>query len=464
MPEDKFREFAAKMKAAGVPDIAIENFNNHYRQLLAGGRAYIPESAIRPLTALPDIEQLSAQHEDIGKRQLAHTVLLKLNGGLGTSMGMEQAKSLIRLKQGYRFLDIIARHALHAQLRLVLMNSRHTRMDSIHALEKYPELHDPEIPLDFIQHSVPKINQADLGPASFPGNRELEWCPPGHGDIYIALLTSGMLARLLAAGYRYAFISNADNLGATIHPGLLGYLVEQGLSFLMEVTDRTDMDKKGGHLAYEKGRGLILREAAQCPEEDRNAFQDIARHRYFNTNNLWINLQRLGDMLKAKGNIPSLPLIVNRKRLDPKDPESAPVFQLESAMGAAISVLPNTRAICVPRSRFVPVKTTNELLLVRSDLYELSANKDTLERKTQQASLPPIKLDAGYYQLIDDFEARFRHGIPSLLQCRGLEIKGDVLFGKNTSIKGKVTLRNHSHRQIKIPDDTTIDGDMSWES
>ena len=450
------------MQADGSPDVAIQNFRHHYQQLLAGNTGYIPESAITPVEELPDTEKLTEQHYDIGKKELAHTVLLKLNGGLGTSMGMEQAKSLIKVKQAHSFLDIIARHAIYSQVKLLLMNSEATQGDSADALAKYDELKTSELPLDFIQHKVPKINQDNLGPASFADNKELEWCPPGHGDIYIALVSSGMLDTLLEAGYRYAFISNADNLGATIDTGLLGYLVEQELSFLMEVADRTEMDKKGGHLAYEKEGKLILREAAQCPEEDRGKFQDISRHQYFNTNNLWLNLEVLRDVLKEKAYIPDLPLITNRKTIDPKDSDSTPIYQLETAMGAAISIFPNTQAIRVPRNRFAPVKTTNELLLVQSDFYELSEHKDMLSRKAHQITTPLINLDKRYYKLIDDFESRFPHGAPSLLECQSLEIKGDFLFGKNISIKGNLKLTNDSNGQVKIPDNTTIDEDMSW--
>ena len=102
-----------------------------------------------------------------------------------------------------------------------------------------------------------------------------------------------MLDTLLANGYEVAFVSNADNLGAELDPLPLGYFVSERLPFLMEVADRTAADRKGGHLARRKSDGrLALRESAQCPDEDTDAFQDVDRHRYFNTNNLWINLRR----------------------------------------------------------------------------------------------------------------------------------------------------------------------------
>ena len=90
----------------------------------------------------------------------------------------------------------------------------------------------------------------------------MEWNPPGHGDIYIALETSGILEKLLQADYRYAFISNIDNLGATLDTEILAYIESHSLPFLLEVTKRTEMDRKGGHLARHKNGHLVLREAA----------------------------------------------------------------------------------------------------------------------------------------------------------------------------------------------------------
>ncbi len=171
-------------------------------------------------------------------------------------------------------------------------------------------------------------------------------------------------------GYRYAFTSNVDNLGATIEPAILGYFVAQGLPFMMEVADRTEADQKGGHLARRAATGrLLLRETAQCPPSDTEAFQDITRHRYFNTNNLWINLDALADLLARSEDGVALPLIRNSKTVDPRDPDSPPVYQLETAMGAAIELFDGAGAIRVPRSRFAPVKTTDDLLGVRSDAY-----------------------------------------------------------------------------------------------
>lgn len=456
-----FIPFAEKMRAEGLPEIVIRTFRFYYDQLATGHTGMIPEAEIRPVSSLPDLEQLPDSLAVAGRAALSKAILLKLNGGLGTSMGLNKAKSLLVVKDGLTFLDIIARQALQADVPLVLMNSFATRDDTLAALASYPELHR-NIPVDFLQHKVPKVLQADLAPATWPQDPELEWCPPGHGDIYTALITSGMLEALLDHGYEYAFVSNADNLGATLDPLILGYFAENRLPFLMEVADRTPADRKGGHLAQRAGDGrLILRESAQCPAEDMDAFQDIGRHRYFNTNNLWLNLPALKATLDERGGILGLPLIRNSKTLDPRDPASPKVYQLETAMGAAISLFEGAGALQVPRTRFAPVKTCDDLLAVRSDAYVLTGDWRIVPNPARRLPGPPvISLDPRYYKLVDDLEARFPFGPPSLIGCERLAVRGDVRFGRDVACRGTVEVINEGDRQAVLGDHQEITGTL----
>lgn len=449
-----FAPFATKMRAEKLPEIVIDTFEHYYNQLVAGHTGLIPEAEIEPVESLPDADDFGEDLAEIGRAALPHTILLKLNGGLGTSMGLEKAKSLLTVKNGLTFLDIIARQVEGSGMPLVLMNSFSTRDDSLAVLQKYPHLRT-DIPLDFLQHKVPKILQADFGPAVWPDNPELEWCPPGHGDIYTALITSGMLPTLLASGYRYMFVSNVDNLGAVIDPAILGYIAQNKLPFMMEVADRTEADRKGGHLARRPDGQFILRESAQCPAEDEPAFQDIERHKYFNTNNLWIHLPTLQRVLAAKNNVLGLAMIRNSKTVDPRDKTSPAVYQLETAMGAAIEVFAGAGAVRVPRSRFAPIKKTSDLLNVRSDNYILTDDFRIIAGHTTPTV---IELDPAHYQLIDDLEARFPQGTPSLRQCRRLSITGDIRFGAGVTLKGEVWLVNSGAKQIAIEDGAEING------
>src|ERR671921_43152 len=373
--DEGLRAAIAKMRADDVSDVAIGTFEDNYRRLRDGETGMVPESTIEPLDS-PELD--TAAHGDAeGTSALDRTVVVKLNGGLATSMGMDRAKSLLEVKDGMAFLDVIARQVLAlresagARLPLVLMNSFYTRDDSLALLERYGELAS-DVPFDFVQHKEPKLLVEDLTPAEWPPDPGLEWCPPGHGDIYPALLTSGMLATLLDHGYRYAFMSNSDNLGAVLDPRILAWFASEGLPYLCEVTERTEADKKGGHIATLKETGgLILRETAQTPDEDMDAFTDVERHPYFHVNNLWVDLRALDALLREHDGVMGLPMIVNEKTVDPGDSSTPPVYQLETAMGAAIGVFSGARAIRVPRSRFVPVKTTSDLLVLRSDAYVL---------------------------------------------------------------------------------------------
>jgi UTP--glucose-1-phosphate uridylyltransferase len=331
------------------------------------------------------------------------------------------------------------------------MNSFATREDSLAALARHPELAHDDVPPDFLQSRVPKLDAEGLSPVEWPADRSLEWAPPGHGDLYPSLRGSGLLGRLLDGGYRYAFVSNADNLGAVLDPRILAWFAREEAPFAMEVADRTEADRKGGHVARRRDGGLVLREVAQTPDADLDAFQDIRRHRYFNTNNLWIDLRALAELLERRGGVLGLPMIVNRKTVDPTDPDSTPVIQLETAMGAAIGVFEGARALRVPRSRFVPVKTTNDLLVVRSDAYEL-LDDGRIALAAGRSSVPLVELDDAHFKLLGDFEARFPHGPPSLASADRLVVEGDVRFGRRVVVRGEVVVRGPA----ELPDGAVL--------
>jgi len=428
-----------KMRREGLPDAAIDTFRHYYRQLAEGATGMLPEAEIEPVGDLQDLDSLPAEDAPIDE-----AVVLKLNGGLGTSMGMTHAKSLIEAKDGLTFLDVIAHQVLElrrrsgARMPLVLMNSFYTHEESLEALARHNL--EADVPPDFVQHKEPKIRADDLTPVEWPDDPSQEWCPPGHGDLYTALLTSGMLGALLDRGYRYAFVSNADNLGAVLEPQILAWMAREEIPFVMEVTDRTEADRKGGHIARRPDGGFVLRETAQTPEEDLEALQDISRHRYVNTNNLWVDLRVLADVLRAREGVLGLPLIVNCKTVDPGDKSTPEVFQLETAMGAAIGVFEGAQPVRVARRRFSPVKTTEDLLALRSDAYVL-ADDARVELAPERDGTPPVvDLDDDHFKLLRDFDARFPDGAPSLVACERLSVEGDVTFGARVVVRGTVTV------------------------
>jgi UDP-N-acetylglucosamine pyrophosphorylase len=450
---DTFLEYANKMRKAGLSDAAIRAFKHSYDNLAAGQTGMIPESSIQPVTQLPRFEEISKGNA--GGELLSQAVVVKLNGGLGTGMGLEKAKSLLPLKDGLTFLDFIAKQILYlrkqhgSQLRFLLMNSFSTSEDTLDFLEKYHELGEAQ-KLELMQNAVPKVDAKTLKPVEWPANPELEWCPPGHGDLYPSLLGSGWLDRLLADGVKYMFVSNSDNLGASLDLDLLAYFAQSNKPFLMEVCERTASDKKGGHLAQQNGK-LLLRESAQCPAEDESAFQDISKHRFFNTNNLWVRLDRLKELLDATGGFIKLPVIKNSKTVDPRDKNSTKVFQLETAMGAAIECFNGAGAIVVPRTRFAPVKTTSDLLALRSDAYEVTKDWRLELAPTTKGVPPAIDLDGNYYKLVDQLDAKLKDGVPSLVQCRSLTVRGPVLFNSKNMFRGIVSVMNKTSEPKPLP-------------
>lgn len=445
----------ARMQAAGISAPTIHALLNAVQKVQRGDRGMFPESAIEPIPSLPCLEEVPSPGST-SRSLLLELAVIKLNGGLGTSMGLEKAKSLIPVKGADTFLDFIARQILqlrgggaHAQPAFFLMDSAPTQRDTLEYLRRYPAL-SQGVPLDFLQNIVPKLDATTLEPVVWPAQPELEWCPPGHGDIYPALLGSGLLDQLLHRGVKYLFVSNSDNLGATVDLMLLRYFADSGLSFLMEVAQRTAADRKGGHLARNRATGrLLLRESAQCPKDDEAAFQDITRHQFFNTNNLWIRLDHLQEELARHGGSLPLPLITNTKTVDPKDSNSTKVLQLESAMGAAIECFERSGAIRVPRSRFSPVKTTSDLLALRSDAYRVTDDPRLVLEESRAGRPPVVELDSRY-KVLAEFESLFAR-VPSLKACDSFKVTGPVRFDSEIVCRGKVEFVNSSTAVKSVP-------------
>jgi UTP--glucose-1-phosphate uridylyltransferase len=447
--------FISKMEKEKLPPVVIDTFSYYYKKILAGETGLVFDKDIRPVdpNEIKDFNNIK-DFAPAGRNVLKNAVIITLNGGLGTSMGLTTAKSLLEVKNGKTFLEIILNQAEQLGVKLALMNSFSTHEDTISAISK---LNPIDFPLLFLQHKFPKILREGFGPAIWPDNTELEWNPPGHGDIYTALYTSEMLQNLIDDKIIFAFISNSDNLGATMDESLLGYFSENKLPFMMEVAERTPADLKGGHLARHRNGRFILREAAQCPNDELNAFRDIGCYGFFNTNNIWINLIYLKDLIE-KNKIIRLPMMRNPKTLDPRNEESPAVYQIETAMGAAISLFEDAAAIKVPRSRFFPVKKCNDLLAVRSDCFPLTKENNLTLNPKRKSDTIKINLDPKYYGKIDLFDERFTEGVPSLVDCESLTIEGDVRFEKNILIKGKVKIKNNNISQAVIKEGTILEG------
>lgn len=452
--------FVEKMRAAGLHAHVVEAFLRLYCRLREGDPGKLPWVGVSPPDPadLVPYESLEADRAR-GCGLLGQLVVISLNGGLGTTMKLERAKSLIPVRAGQSFLDLVAQQILKlraahgVRVPWLLMDSFHTSADSLEALGRYPELPVPGLPLDFLQNKFPRIVRATRLPLALEDDDE-NWAPPGHGDIYLALFLTGLLDRFLERGIRWAFVSNIDNLGSTVDPCILGYLEREGLDFAMEVAPRTLADIKGGPLIRFRDPGgrsrLMLLERTQVEEQHLEKFADLSSFSVFNTNSLWWRVEALRERVRAW--TLELPMIVN-----PKTVRGVDVVQLETAQGAAIGSFERAKGIRVPRSRFAPVKATCDLLAVRSDAYVLdeSSGIRPAPGRPPEWGPPVIQLDDSYYKGLADLEARIPHP-PSLVGCRRLTVQGDVRLGRGVRVAGEVTLSNDSAEPWTIADGTEL--------
>lgn len=376
-------------------------------------------------------------------------VIGKLNGGLGTSMGCSGPKSLIKVRGEKSFLEMIFQQIgelnsnWNSDIPLLLMNSFYTDNE----IRKF--IHNCDISItSFKQNMFPRLHAETLQPLTPEEFGELAWYPPGHGDFYSCLEQQGILRSLIERGKDILFVSNADNLGAVADPKILNHMIKKKIPFLIEVTPKTPADVKGGTLYEQEGK-LRLLEIAQVPKEHIDDFCSQEKFSVFNTNNIWINLIALEERL-SEGPL-NLNVIANKKLISEK-----PVLQLETAIGSALDCFDGAVGLCVPRDRFLPVKKTEDLLLVRSNIFDVEGGKLIRNTQRKNLDLPSIKFGSPL-NLVDEFEKCFSI-IPDLLELESLEVSGQVKFAGMAILKGKVKL-NGMTRPILIENLKTIENE-----
>lgn len=384
----------------------------------------------------PEEHQIIAYERlaDAGTAALNKLAVLKVNGGLGTSMGMNGAKSALEVQNNLTFLDLIVQQIEHlnttanTDVPLLLMTSFNTEEDTLRIVKKYANR--PVKITTFNQSRYPRLLRDSLLPfAKNVQEGRATWYPPGHGDLYHSLYRSGVLDRLLAQGKEYLFVSNSDNLGAIVDPRILQHMAESQSEFVMEVTSKTKGDIKGGTLINYDGTFRLL-ESAQVPPQHMEDFDSARRFKVFNTNNLWVNLKALKRVLE--NDEMKLDIISNPKSLD----DGRSVIQLETVAGSAIKHFKNAHGIHVPRSRFLPVKQCSDLLLVKSDLYVLEHGR-LIMNENRMFGIPPVIKLSGHFKKIQQFQKRFKQ-IPHIIELDHLTVSGDVHFGRNIVLRGTV--------------------------
>ncbi|CAN7003271.1 unnamed protein product [Brassica rapa subsp. trilocularis] len=431
-------------------------FINLVSRYLSGEAQHIEWSKIQTPTdeIVVPYEKMAPVSEDVSetKNLLDKLVVLKLNGGLGTTMGCTGPKSVIEVRDGLTFLDLIViqienlNNKYGCKVPLVLMNSFNTHDDTQKIVEKYTnsnvDIHT------FNQSKYPRVVADEFVPWPSKGKTDKDgWYPPGHGDVFPSLMNSGKLDAFLSQGKEYVFVANSDNLGAIVDLKILKHLIQNKNEYCMEVTPKTLADVKGGTLISYEGKVQLL-EIAQVPDEHVNEFKSIEKFKIFNTNNLWVNLKAIKKLVEADAL--KMEIIPN-----PKEVDGVKVLQLETAAGAAIRFFDNAIGVNVPRSRFLPVKATSDLLLVQSDLYTLVDGFVIRNSARTNPSNPTIELGPEFKK-VANFLSRFK-SIPSIVELDSLKVSGDVYFGSSVVLKGKVTVTAKSGTKIEIPDGAVIE-------
>lgn len=431
----------------------MEGFKMLFRKYLR--KDSISWNKIKPPSAnfiIPHSQLPECKPENASKLA-SKLAVLKLNGGLGTTMGCVGPKSVIEVRGDQSFLDLTVKQikylndGLRVNVPLVLMNSFNTEEDTQKVITKY-SYSDVTFHC-FNQSRYPRIYKDTLQmmPNSLDGNKE-DWYPPGHGDLFHSLYNSGLLKKLIDEGKEYLFVSNIDNLAATVNFDILNYMDSENIDYIMEVTDKTKADIKGGTLIDYDGR-LRLLEIAMVPQDKVEEFKSIKKFKIFNTNNIWVRLSAIQKVIESQA-LKDIDVIANVKSV-----KGSRIIQLETAIGAAIQFFNKAVGINVPRSRFLPVKDTSDLLTIRSDLYIVKEGTLVMNPKRPIPGQPIVKL-GNEFKKVADFQERIPE-IPDVLELDQLTISGDVYLGAGLSLKGTVIIVANPGSRIDIPSGSVLE-------
>jgi len=412
---------------------------------------------------IQDMSALPKPAPESIKELLGKLAVVKLNGGLGTTMGCTGPKSMVEAHDGMTFLDLIVEQlkevnrAYGVDVPLVLLCSFNTYWETLKVLPKYSK--SGVRVFTYLQSTHPRFDEATLLPvAEKLYAHDDEWYPPGHVEVFPYLVSSGVYDTLAKEGKEYIFVSNVDNLGAIVDLSILNHMVSQKLDFAVEVTPKTMLDVKGGTLIDQNGQ-LRLLELAQVPREHIPDFESIRKFSIFNTNNMWVRMAAMKEIVDSGRIYTDLDLIVNRKPFG----KGRTVVQLEIASAASVSFFKRSVGICVPRTRFLPVKGTSDLFLLQSNLFQFTngtahQNPDRMQH-CGTMSLPRARFGPEF-KTVKDFLSRFPQGVPNIVGLEDLVVSGDVTFGKGVVLRGHVVIVAPPGSKIMIPAGTILENKL----
>lgn len=391
---------------------------------------------------IDNIATLASVTPEETKKLAKKLAVIKLNGGIASTMKAKVPKSTILVKNNLSFLDISIRQIadikknIGVSIPFFLMNSFYTHRRILKELKNQP------IKVKCLKQSrCPIIDAKTSLPFESSDNIKLKYYPPGHGEIFDKILNKKFLSKLLSNNIEVLFISNCDNLGASLDFKILKWIQKKNIDFLMEVSDQTPQDVKGG-IIHRDGDRLYLAETSQIKHLADGILKNRSKKIAFNTNNIWINIACLIDLLNKQKKL-ELPLIINQKT------EPINFIQLETAVGSAISFFKNASLLAVERDRFLPVKTLADLFLIQSDIFILKENKLELNSLRKHKELPIIDL-GGFFDSLKKYQSRIK-AMPSLLDLQQLTVRGDVTFAEGVTLKGKVKIVAGRKRMLIAP-------------
>lgn len=404
---------------------------------------------VRPPTAdlVTSYNVLPCVDASMALNQLA---IVKLDGLGQQSMGSSEATSNLGVKNGVTCLDLTVQQidglnsTYNADVPLVILSSYLTHDSILSSVKKYT---DTRVNITALYQSrYPSVSSLSSTRVQNSKSKSTVY-PPGHGDLYESLHRSGLLDQLLSQGKRYLFVSNSNNLGSTMDLTVLQHIVDKKIEFAMEVTNTSDVDPEGGIVLEYDGKIRLL-ERAQVPSDQLDKFKSLRKFGTFNTNNLWIYLPALKQVMDSGGL--NLDIIAKTKELE----DGQSMIQLETAAGAAISHFKNVRIIKVPQSRFLPVKRPSDLLIVRSNLYHIQDAQ--LVMNEQRLFRPPTIKLSEHFRTVPELERRFAT-VPDLLELDQLTISGDVYLGRKVKLRGTIIIIADEGQRLEIPSDSDLE-------
>lgn len=388
-------------------------------------------------------ESLASISEDIAetKMLLDKLVVVKFNGALGTNMGFSGPKSAIEVKNNLTPLDLMVDQveSLNSKygcnVPLLLMDTAETHDHVQKVLEKYSNSKVDIHSLSLSQQPHEK---------SFEGHSRKDKLYPSsdHSVVFLSLMKSGTLDLLLVQGKEYALVVDSDNVAAVADPKIFNHLIQNQIEYCMEVAPVPSIDLRNSLINLRPGKFQLV-DITQNPTK-----QSGGKFKFINTRSMWVNLRAIKrlidtDELKIENFSSS------------KEVNDDQIISRGTGADSAIQFFDHTIGINVAQSRYLPVNSTSDLLLLQSDLYTADEGILVQNPARDNPANPSIELGPEF-EKVNDFQSRFK-SIPSIINLDSLKVEGDVWFGAGITLKGKVSIVAKPGMKLEIPDGIVLE-------